>query len=144
MYKVIQNNEIIDVLERLHYVWRNPRNGVMLTCDAKRGQGVISHDGSTIYNIGTLADYPTVTLEEIDAGEYKRLRDLLDGVEQISDESQTSDEEPTPSTDEPETEPVKEPMSVAEMRERITKMEENLRFLSDSIEFLTKLIGGSR
>lgn len=142
MYKVIQNNEIIDVLERLHYVWRNPRNGVMLTCDAKRGQGVISHDGSTIYNIGTLADYPTVTLEEIDAGEYKRLRDLLDGVEETEEvvetavESVGDPEEPTPE--------VREPMSVAEMRERITKMEENLRFLSDSIEFLTKLIGGSR
>lgn len=141
MYKVIQNNEIIDVLERLHYVWRNPRNGVMLMCDAKRGQGVISHDGSTIYNIGTLADYPTVTLEEIDAGEYKRLRDLLDGVEETEEVVEvipTFDEpnEPTPE--------VREPMSVAEMRERITKMEENLRFLSDSIEFLTKLIGGSR
>lgn len=141
MYKVIQNNEIIDVLDKLHYVWRNPRNGVLLSCDARHSQGVISYDGSTIYSIGDkLTEYPTVTLEEIDADEYKRLRDLLDGVEEPVTETAVEGTDEVEETQEP----VKEPMSIAEMREKITKLESGLDYLTSSVDFITKLIGGDK
>lgn len=131
MYKVIQNNEVVDALDKLHYVWRNPRNGVLLSCDARHGQGVISYNGSTIYSIGDkLPEYPAVTLEEIDADEYKRLRDLLDGVEEPPGETEAETE-----TETQKNEPVKEPMSIAEMREKI-------QWLESSVDFITKLLGG--
>lgn len=118
-YKVIKNNEIIDVLDKLHYVRRNPRNGVILSCGEDNGQGIISYDGSTIYKLDDAlgGDYDTVILESIDEAEYTRLRDLLDGVEP---ELPNEDEENEP------TEQPKEPMSIGEMRTKITELEEQL------------------
>ena len=126
VYKVIKNNEIIDVLDELYYVRKNPRNGVIISCTSDRGQGVISYDGSTLYKLDdALGDeYDAVTLEPIDEVEFKRLRDLLDGVEQepevVDPEFPTEDEE-NESVDE-----IKEPMSIAEMRAKIIYLEEQL------------------
>lgn len=127
MYKVIKNNEIIDVLDKLHYVRRNPRNGVILSCGEKKGQGVISHNGSVIYRTDdALGDgYDAVTLESIDEAEYTRLRDLLDGVEEPVEETPV-EETDTPFAEEPE---VREPMSIAEMREKIVWLEEQVNEL---------------
>jgi len=127
-YKVIKNNEIIDVLDKLHYVRKNPRNGVILSCGEKKGQGVISHNGSTIYRTDdALGDgYDAVTLEPIDKVEYKRLRGLLDGVEEEPEEVPEAD---TPITEETPVEEVREPMSIAEMREKIVWLEEQVNRL---------------
>ena len=49
--KVIRNNEIIDAIDSVHYVCRNHRNGVILSCKKEHGQGILSYDNSTIYQL---------------------------------------------------------------------------------------------
>ena len=122
-YKVIRNNDIIDAIESLRYVYHNPRNGVILSCNEKLGQGILSYDSSTIYQLADKnslgGDYDVVELVEIDETEFKRLRDLLDGVEPEEPESPDDGSQETPETPE-------EPMTVAEMRTKIKELEEQL------------------
>lgn len=126
-YKVIRDNEVVDVINSLRYVRHNHRNGIILSCRKEQGQGILSYDGSTIYQLAdknSLGDnYDVVSLVEIDEAEFKRLRDLLDGVETEEPESPDDGSQETPETppEEPEL-----PMSVAEMRVKIKELEEQL------------------
>lgn len=146
-YKIIKNNEIVDVVDHLRYVRRNPRNGSILSCGSKKGPGILSYDGSTIYKIDDIldGDYDAVTMKEIDAAEYRRLRDLFDGIERVEpaqpeeppvveEVPEEPTQEPIPETDTPfvEEEPVeelREPMSIAEIREKVAWLEETVRKL---------------
>lgn len=140
-YKIIKNNEIVDVVDHLRYVRRNPRNGIILSCGSKKGPGILSYDGSTIYKIGDSldGDYDAVTMEGIDAAEYQRLRDLFDGIERVEpaqpeeppvvEEEPTVEETDTPFVEDEPVEELREPMSIAEMREKIAWLEETVRKL---------------
>lgn len=127
-YKVIRNNEVIDAISSLCYVRHNPRNGMILSCKEEFGQGILSYDCSTIYQLAdknSLGDnYDVVDLVEIDETEFKRLRDLIDGVETEEPESPDDGSQEMPET--PEEPEVQEPMTVAEMRTKIKELEEQL------------------
>lgn len=123
-YKVIRDNEIIDAIDSVCYVRKNPRNGMILSCSKEHGQGILSYDCSTIHRLvdeNSLGDnYDVVELVEIDETEFKRLRDLLDGVEPEEPEYPDDGSQEAPET------PPEEPMSVAEMRTKIKDLEEQL------------------
>ena len=81
-YKVIKNNKVIDVLERLVYLRWQDKHKIMLLCDENEAQAILSSDGNTIWHEDTLYKIPveglydTVHLEEIDLYEYKQLKAL--------------------------------------------------------------------
>ena len=78
-YKVIRNKQVIDVLPRLTYVKYQLKHNILLLCDEKDAQGILSSDGTTAYHIATLLPFPVdnflnVSLEEITTQEYEQLK----------------------------------------------------------------------
>lgn len=80
-YKVMKNNKVIDVLDRLIFLKYQIKHGIMLFCDESEAQAILSSDGNTIWHVKgfykvPVDGYDTVNVEEIDEYEYKRLRML--------------------------------------------------------------------
>lgn len=80
-YKVLKDDEVIDVLDRLVFLKYQEKYDRMIFCDESEAQAIFSSDGEyiwheeSLYNI-PVAGYDTVRLEEIDQYEYKRLKVL--------------------------------------------------------------------
>lgn len=80
-YKVIYNDEIIDVLDGLVYLKYQKKHNRMVLCDESKAQAIFSSDGNEIWHVEgfydiPVAGYDTVKLEKIDKYEYKRLKAL--------------------------------------------------------------------
>ena len=91
-YKVIKDNKVIDVLDRLVFLKYQPKHNRMIFCDEDDAQAIYSSDGEyiwheeSLYNI-PVSGYDTVHLEEIDEYEYKQLKVLnMKSPESIIDE----------------------------------------------------------
>lgn len=82
-YKVMKDNKVIDVLDKLVFLKYQPRHDVMVNCTEDDAQAFLSSDKNTIwhditfYNI-PIPGYDTVSLVEIDEYEYNRLK-MLNG-----------------------------------------------------------------
>lgn len=91
-YKVLKNNKVVDVLDRLIFVKYQPKNEIMVACAKNEAQAIISSDGETIWHVYGLyripvGGYDTVELIEIDEYEYKQLKVLnLRTPQEIIDE----------------------------------------------------------
>lgn len=91
-YKVLKDNKVIDVLDKLVYLKYQPKNKIMVLSDINEAQAILSSDKNTIWHERTLYKIPvngyeTVSLVEIDEFEYKQLRVLnMKTPEQIVDE----------------------------------------------------------
>lgn len=80
-YKVIKNNRVIDVLDKLIYVKWQEKHKIMVLCNEDEAQGIISSDGNKIWHESSLYRFPVhgydeVALEEIDQYEYEQLKIL--------------------------------------------------------------------
>ena len=80
-YKVMKNNKVIDVLEKLIFLKYQPKHQIMVICDESEAQAISSSDKNTIWHESTLykipvVGYDTVTLEEIDIYQYQKLYTL--------------------------------------------------------------------
>lgn len=80
-YKVIKNNRVIDVLDKLVYVKWQEKHKIMVLCNEDEAQGIISSDGNKIWHEASLYRFPIrgydeVKLEEIDEYEYEQLKAL--------------------------------------------------------------------
>lgn len=91
-YKVIKNNKVIDVLDRLVYLKYQMKHNRMVLCNKSEAQAFFSSDRKHIWHIETLYPIPvngydTVELIEIDKYEYEKLK-VLNGrsPEEIIDE----------------------------------------------------------
>ena len=91
-YKVIYNNKVIDVLDRLVYLKYQAKYNRMILCEKREAQAIMSSDEKyiwheeTLYNI-PVSGYDTVRIEEIDAYEYEQLKILkLKTLEEVIDE----------------------------------------------------------
>ena len=91
-YKVIYNDKVIDVLDRLIYLRYQEKYNRMILCTKHEAQAIMSSDEQhvwheeTLYNI-PVSGYKTVRVEEIDELEYKQLKVLnCKTPEQIIDE----------------------------------------------------------
>ena len=78
MYKILENNQIIDVVESMKFVKYLPRSKKTIAVDEKQANGCISSNGDEIYHLlGTPYNFAetrkTVRYERIDAEEYERL-----------------------------------------------------------------------
>ena len=91
-YKVLKDNKVIDVLDRLIFVKYQEKHNIMIVCDKPEAQAIISSDGEYIWQIAGLYNIPidgydTVDLVEIDKYEYNQLKMLnLKTPEEIIDE----------------------------------------------------------
>ena len=90
-YKVIKDNKVIDVLDRLVFLKYQEKHNRMQFCDEEEAQAIYSSDGEhiwheeSLYNI-PVSGYDTVRVEEIDEYEYKQLKMLgLKTPEEIID-----------------------------------------------------------
>ena len=77
-YKVLKNNKVIDVLDRLVFVKYQKKHGIMLVCDKSEAQAIMSSDGVYAWHVAGLYripvdGYDTVELVEINEYEYKQL-----------------------------------------------------------------------
>ena len=91
-YKVIKNNKVIDVLDKLVYLKYQKKHNRMILCNESDAQAFFSSDRESIWHTETLYDLPVdgydeVELIKIDEYEYKQLK-MLNGKspEQIIDE----------------------------------------------------------
>ena len=80
-YKVLKDNKVIDVLDRLSFVKYQQKHNIMIACDKSQAQAIISSDGEYIWHVPGLYripvdGYDTVELVEIDQYEYRQLRAL--------------------------------------------------------------------
>jgi hypothetical protein len=78
-YKVIKNNKVIDVLDKLVYLKYQKRHNRMILCNESEAQAFFSSDREKIWHTETLYDLPVegydeVDLIEIDEYEYKQLK----------------------------------------------------------------------
>lgn len=91
-YKVIKDNKVIDVLDRLIYLKYQPKHKIMVLSDINEAQAILSSDNETIWHEKTLykipvEGYDTVELFEIDKYEYEKLKALnMKTPESIIDE----------------------------------------------------------
>ena len=91
-YKVIKDNKVIDVLDKLVYLKWEPYIQMMVLSDENEAQAILSSDKNTVWHERTLyriptSGYETVQLVDIDEHEYKQLK-MLNGKtpEEIIDE----------------------------------------------------------
>lgn len=80
-YKVLKNNKVIDVLDRLIFVKYQKKHDIMIACEQSQAQAIISSNGDNIWHVYGLYGMPidgydTVELVEIDEYEYKQLKAL--------------------------------------------------------------------
>ena len=91
-YKVLKNNKVIDVLDKLVFLKYQPKHKIMVLCDENDAQAILSSDKNTIWHEETLYKIPvdgyeTVKLVPIDKFEYGQLRVLnMKSPETIIDE----------------------------------------------------------
>ena len=93
-YKVIKDNKVIDVLDKLIYLKWQPKHKTMILSDINEAQAILSSSKDTIWHEKTLYNIPVeaghydvVEIQEIDQYEYNQLKMLnLSTPEEIIDE----------------------------------------------------------
>ena len=78
MYKIIENNQIIDVLEEIQFIKYLPKSKRQILVDERQANGIISSNGNEIYHLlntpYTFTEAKkTVSFIKIDEEEYKTL-----------------------------------------------------------------------
>lgn len=89
MYKILHNNQIIDVMEDVRYVKYLPKLQKLIAVDKAQANGIVSSDGDTIYHIlGTKNTFNTkklsVQIIEITKEEYKALTTQIKEQEDLN------------------------------------------------------------
>ena len=93
-YKVIKDNKVVDVLDRLTYLRWQPKNKIIVLCGEGEAQAILGSDGNTVWHVEGFYDLPTeagdydvVKILEVDKHEYDQLK-VLNGrsVQEILDE----------------------------------------------------------
>ncbi len=91
-YKVIKNNKVIDVLDRLIFVKYHEANGIMVACARNVAQAIMSSDYKYIWHANGLNSIPvdgydTVDVVQIDQYEYEQLKLFnLRSIDELIDE----------------------------------------------------------
>ena len=91
-YKVLKNDKVIDVLDRLFFVKYQQKHNIMIACDKSEAQAIMSSDGEYAWHVVGLYripvdGYDTVDLIQIDEFEYRQLKALnMKTPEEIIDE----------------------------------------------------------
>lgn len=75
-YKILKNEEVVDVLNNIIYVKYQQKHDILLMCDKTEAQAILSSDGSCAWHINGLYNYPldsfTYDMEETTKEEYDK------------------------------------------------------------------------
>lgn len=91
-YKVIKDNKVIDILDKLVYLKWDDKHKIMVLCGEDEAQAILSSNKDTVWHERTLyripvSGYDTVEIFEICEYEYKQLKVLnMRSPESIIDE----------------------------------------------------------
>lgn len=82
-YKVLKNNRVIDVLDKLVFLKYQPKHKIMVLCDENEAQAILSSSKNEIWHEISLYKIPvdgyeSVELVEIDKFEHDQLK-MLNG-----------------------------------------------------------------
>ena len=88
MFKIIENNQIIDVVESLKFVKCLPKSKRIICVDEHQANGIMASNGNEAYHIcGTPRTFGdavrSVSFEKIDAEEYERLTQQVKANEKL-------------------------------------------------------------
>jgi hypothetical protein len=85
MYKIIQNNKIIDVVRIPRFVSFLSSGHIALT-DKTSAEGIVGSDDKTVYSFKPISkkDISVAVIEEITLEEFNRLQSLLNSNQEIS------------------------------------------------------------
>ena len=89
MYKIIENNQIIDVVEELQFVKCLVKSKRLISVDERQANGVMSSDGSKVYHISGTPDTLTeakhnILYVKIDKEEYDRLTTQVQNTNELT------------------------------------------------------------
>ena len=80
-FKVIKNNKVVDVLDHILYVKHQSKHNLLLLCDIKEAQAVLSSNGNYGWHIPGLfnfvPDNQNCEIIEITKFEYDKLKKEL-------------------------------------------------------------------
>lgn len=90
MYKILYNNQIIDVIKEIQYIKYLPMTKRMINVDKLQANGIISSDGNVIYHInGTKNNFAnkkkTVQIVPIEEEEYLKLTTQIQENQSLED-----------------------------------------------------------
>lgn len=93
MYKIVEKNQIIDVVEDVKFIKYLPKSKRMITVDKRQANGCISSNDNEIYHIeGTPYTFEdakhSVQLIPIDEEEYKELTSQMKENEKLNNRVQ--------------------------------------------------------
>jgi hypothetical protein len=87
MYKIMQNNTVIDVVQNPRFV-RFLASGHIALTDKASAQGIVGSDETTLYSFENRPGYSKVLIKKIMFEEFSRLQSLLNSKQEVStDES---------------------------------------------------------
>jgi len=87
MYKIIQNDKVIDLVKYPRFVSFLPSGHIAIT-DKTSAAGIVGSDNQTVYSFQPRQGYSVVTIKEITLEELERLQGLLGSGQEVSaDES---------------------------------------------------------
>ena len=123
MFKIRKGNTIVDAVENLNYVRQNPRNKMIIASTPEFANGILSNDQTVIWHLDGLApfidgDFDTVVAVEISEEEYKTIREVLDGGQDVEE---TAEE-------------IRNPIASMEVMEQIEDLKTQLAELQNKLE----------
>ncbi len=144
-YKIAQNGAVVDA----GYIFLRwvEKHRCLMTCDPTIAEFVQAYDRTRVYHDHWLRPVPagapayeSATVTVIGETEYDEIRALLDDGEEIP----VTPAEPDPPPVEPDepVEPDDRPMTVAEMREKITEQQASIDMLIDCILEMSEVVYG--
>lgn len=79
-YKIVKDGRVLDVLDRIVYVKYQKKHDILLLCDVKDAEAVLSSDGTCGWHIEGLYNFSpspeTVEIVEISKNEYAARKQL--------------------------------------------------------------------
>lgn len=80
-YKIIKNNEVVDIVPSLSYVRISPKSQKILLCSQEQASGIVSSDSKTVWHLEGYYPFPgdeyeTVKAIQINKEEYYQLKAL--------------------------------------------------------------------
>lgn len=121
MFKIVKDNTIIDIIESPCYVVHQAENDLLLSAEEPYGQGIVSSDGSMIWQLSGRAALPgqheAVEIIEISDEEAEAYKKILLGEES---------EEPVPEAIYPRAVVSDLQATVQALKNKISKLEEKI------------------
>lgn len=81
-YKVLKNGTLVDVLDHVQYIKHQTKHDLLLLCDIKEAQAILSSNGKYGWHIAGLYNFPPDNQEyyitEITQFEYDKLKKELE------------------------------------------------------------------